>query len=224
MQKRYDIMISNNNIKNKDDEIKCSLMALWCSSLLDDNVYNILWKQNFNKDRLKFIFENILNYVINFNDKWSKSIIQTILKKSKQFKIKNNIPIIEHINSLQNFIEPLMRNVKSDKSVKELINIRLKAQQKFDNIDSTLRKKIEEIKNEEHDDEDDEDDDIAISNKIYQNKQDNNNINNSNLMIVNFYQLDIRYCLLCKKYLINIKCVNYLIYVHLIVGLMIIFS
>merc|ERR1712204_113746 len=148
----------NNANASKVFVLKCNLLLIWSSTLLMDAEHERFWRNHCSQTQLVFVLQNALQCVVCFNDQFSKQMMKNIRSKAKQFKISQSVNGLKDAQSISNFVEPLLRIVKTDVSIDDLIRDRLEAQ-KFDSklISFADMMQREERENDSSDDEEDPD-------------------------------------------------------------------
>ena len=110
--------------------LKCRLLVIWCSTLFMDQTLKSKWTRHLTKEQVAFCFENMLKFVLPFNDAMSREMARNIKKQAVKYRVVEDMPILKHYKALQKFVEPIKFTVRLDKDVEECVDERVSAEER----------------------------------------------------------------------------------------------
>eukprot|EP00484_Ammonia_sp_Unknown_P020059 CAMPEP_0197032164 /NCGR_PEP_ID=MMETSP1384-20130603/10906_1 /TAXON_ID=29189 /ORGANISM="Ammonia sp." /LENGTH=505 /DNA_ID=CAMNT_0042461779 /DNA_START=6 /DNA_END=1520 /DNA_ORIENTATION=- len=174
LQKRCRILTDINRrakgmkaIASGSERIVCGLMVGWSASLVMDEDYHSLWSVHFAPKEIVFVFQNALKYASQFNDELSMEMVRNLKKKAIQLGVNKDMHYLRNMTVLQNYVEPLWRNARSDASLAKLMDARSEARKLDEKLlamtQQTNRMNHKQVQDE---DEDEDDEDVDVEEEI----------------------------------------------------------
>ena len=172
LKKRHKLMMEHTTFCMNEVKVKCGLMITWSYSIAMGKDLKSVWKSNFSKEQIIFIFENALKYLIMYKDQFSLDLVREIKKQAQKFDVAQDVKMLKIVNKVQNYIEPIKRGTKSDETLENLVNDRLEAQRKFERL--MAGDYVQEKKEASEDEDEDEDGNIMFADSDSDEEDDDN--------------------------------------------------